>query len=213
MASCSSPYRGRGRLHSSSHGTRSRTRLTVLPCYVSVSYSVASAGSSLGSSGGLWSTALRWAIPASRPCRSSSFASAYRMRSIARFYLGLKVYRRRARRATSRCISRPGHPPNTPACHVPSSDAGRWASFPAPSVFAQAVAHVSYLTSLCSLCLLLPLRNQVQCYSFVTLYSTKDNLYHHRHICCCPSAKDSVLHAIHVHVTCITTAFIFTICI
>ena len=117
-ASRSSRCRGRGRSRSSSRATRSRTRWTVLRCYVSASCSAASTGRLLGSSSGSRSAARRWAIPTSNPRRSSSFGSAYRMRSIARFRLGRKVCQCRARRARHPCIARGGYPSNTPPCHV-----------------------------------------------------------------------------------------------
>ena len=155
VASHSSQYRGRGRSRSNSHATRSRTQWTVLRCCVSASCNVASAGRLLGSSSGSWSVAGRWDIPASSPRRSNSFGSAYRMHSIARFRVGRRVRRRRARLATSRCISRGGDLSNTPAYLVPRYDAGHWASsfLSCALGFTQAVAHVLHLTCLCSLSL------------------------------------------------------------
>jgi len=73
-------------------------------------------------------------------------------------------------------------------CHDPMPDVGLFL-LPCAPVFSQAVAHVPYLTSLCPLYLEPPSHNQMQCCSTIlylwfrlTFYSTKDNLYHHRHI-------------------------------
>ena len=119
VVSLSSRCRGRGPSRSSLHATRSRTLWTVLRCCVSVSCNVASAGRSLGSSSGSWNAAGRWGIPAIKHSRSSSSASAYRMRSIVRFRLCRKACLCHAFQARSPHISRAGYLSNTPAFLAP----------------------------------------------------------------------------------------------
>jgi len=170
-ASPSSRCRSRGRSRSSSHATRSRTRWTVLRCYVSASCSVASTGRSLGQSSGSWSAARRWAIqlyrlpapaeaaasPAHTGCAQSGVSAwVARYAYVAHDERGLPVS---LAAGTHIMLLRY-------TCHDPTPDVGLFL-LPCAPVFSQAVAHVPYLTSLCPLYLPLPSHNQMQCCSTI----------------------------------------------